>query len=161
MTEFNKDNAKKARWSGLSRLPGRDALLNTIERNDVGARQYGDTNWANGTREVYLDALMRHVWALLDGEVFDVLDPDGQNVTLTHYDAIIWNALVLSDPRLGFGTGVDPKTEAQADPNKRMRDAWNAMTAHRIELSAGPSGDMVPTDARAWAWGHPSVPPKT
>lgn len=99
-TDFRKDDDGKPRWGGLVRLPAYQTLVNVIARNDAGAAKYGDLNWVNGTRDRYEDALMRHALALLEGHTDDVIDtPDG-SVVLTHADAVIWNTLVLSDPRL-------------------------------------------------------------
>lgn len=97
MTTFRKNNADKPRWSRLARLPGHDCLLKAMERNDFGAAQYGDQNWRNGTVEAYLDALMRHALALCSGQVADANDPGAMAHGLEHTDAIVWNALVLSE----------------------------------------------------------------
>ena len=97
MTTFRKNNASKPRWSRLARLPGHDCLLRTMDRNQFGADQYGDQNWRNGTVEAYLDALMRHALALCGGSVEDDKDPGALAAGLHHTDAIVWNALVLSE----------------------------------------------------------------
>jgi hypothetical protein len=68
-----------------------------MERNDFGAAQYGDQNWRNGTVEAYLDALMRHALALCGGQIADADDPGAMAHDLEHTDAIVWNALVLSE----------------------------------------------------------------
>ena len=94
---FRKNNADKPRWSRLARLPGHACLLKAMERNDFGAAQYGDQNWRNGTVEAYLDALLRHALALCSGQVADANDPGAMARGLEHTDAIVWNALVLSE----------------------------------------------------------------
>ena len=94
---FRKNNADKPRWSRLARLPGHDCLLKAMERNDFGAAQYGDQNWRNGTVDAYLDALMRHALALCSGQTADADDPGAMAHGLEHTDAIVWNALVLSE----------------------------------------------------------------
>lgn len=94
---FRKNNADKPRWSRLARLPGHACLLKAMERNDFGAAQYGDQNWRNGTVEAYLDALMRHALALCSGQIADADDPGAMAHSLEHTDAIVWNALVLSE----------------------------------------------------------------
>ena len=68
-----------------------------MERNDFGAAQYGDQNWRNGTVDAYLDALMRHALALCSGQIADADDPGAMAHGLEHTDAIVWNALVLSE----------------------------------------------------------------
>ena len=69
MTQFNKHDDAKPRWSGLVRLPGQNALLRTIARNDHGAAQYGMHNWHNvPSLDRYHDALLRHAFALIRGE---------------------------------------------------------------------------------------------
>jgi len=94
---FRKNNTDKPRWSRLARLPGHDCLLKAMERNDFGAAQYGDQNWRNGTVDAYLDALMRHALALCGGQTADSDDPGAMAHGLEHTDAIVWNALVLSE----------------------------------------------------------------
>lgn len=95
MATFRKNDDDKPRWSGLVRLPGHDALLRTIARNDFGGDQYGMRNWAN-VPDVsrYHDALLRHAFSLCRGELFDQDTPYGP---LYHDDAVVWNALALSE----------------------------------------------------------------
>lgn len=95
MTKFQKFDSGKPQWSGLVRLPGPAALLRTIARNDHGADQYGRDNWRNVpdvTR--YHDALLRHAFSICRGELHDEITSYGP---LHHTDAVIWNALALSE----------------------------------------------------------------
>ncbi len=95
MDTFKKNDADKPSWSGLVRLPGQTALLRTISRNDFGAEQYGQLNWRNVDNvSRYHDALLRHSFALCRGELFDQDTPLGP---LYHDDAVVWNALALSE----------------------------------------------------------------
>lgn len=96
MADFVKFDAGKPRWSGLVLLPGQDALLRTIDRNDHGAAQYGDyDNWRNVDDPArYKDALLRHAFALCRGEHFDEQTRFGP---ICHDDAVVWNALALSE----------------------------------------------------------------
>jgi len=95
MTTFRKNDADKPQWSGLVRLPGRDALLRTIWRNDHGAAQYGRDNWRNVPDPArYKDALLRHAFALCDDVITDEPTQWGD---ICHDDAVVWNALALSE----------------------------------------------------------------
>lgn len=61
-----------------------------------GNDKYGRLNWRKGmSQEVILDSLLRHVQALRDGEVFV---PDSKHGA-THWDAIMSNAMMLSELR--------------------------------------------------------------
>lgn len=61
-----------------------------------GVQKYGRKNWAKGLpTEETLDSLLRHISALQRGEV---IDPESKNGA-THYDAILANALMLSELR--------------------------------------------------------------
>jgi hypothetical protein len=94
--QFNKHDDAKPRWSGLVRLPGQNALLRTIARNDHGAAQYGMHNWHNvPSLDRYHDALLRHAFALIRGETTD--EADTQFGPIHHDDAVVWNALALSE----------------------------------------------------------------
>lgn len=95
MTTFRKNDADKPRWTGLVLLPGQDALQRTIWRNDHGAAQYGRDNWRNAPDPArYTDALLRHAFALCRGELHDESTQWGD---IRHTDAVIWNALALSE----------------------------------------------------------------
>lgn len=95
MTKFQKFDAGKPQWSGLVRLPGPAALLRTIARNEHGAAQYGRDNWRGvESPDRYKDALLRHAFSLCRGELLDEHTAYG---SLHHTDAVIWNALALSE----------------------------------------------------------------
>lgn len=57
----------------------------------LGAAKYGDLNWKKGGKpdKEYLDSMMRHLMAFLNGEV---LDPDSGCAHLGH---AIWNLCAL------------------------------------------------------------------
>ena len=128
MPTFRKNNHDKPRWSRLARLPGHDCLLKAMERNDFGAAQYGDQNWRNGTVDAYLDALMRHALALCGGQTADSDDPGAMAHGLEHTDAIVWNALVLSE--------LIAARQSQTDNHDKPKDTINVAD---IDLAASQS----------------------
>lgn len=70
-----------------------------------GNKKYGRLNWRKGmSQEVILDSLLRHIQALRDGEVFV---PDSEHGA-THWDAIMSNAMMLSELRPAITTPQAP-----------------------------------------------------
>lgn len=67
------------------------AMAGLANRFSLGARKYSRDNWKLGLPDVQvIDALLRHLSAYQNGET---TDPDGG----FHVDAIVWNAVVLSE----------------------------------------------------------------
>ncbi len=68
------------------------AMEGLAKRFELGAKKYGRNNWKKGlnTLEI-IDSLLRHLSAYQNGELTD--EADGGY----HVDAILWNALVLSE----------------------------------------------------------------
>lgn len=67
------------------------AMEGLCRRFSLGAKKYNRDNWKKGLPEDELiDALMRHLMKLHNGEYYD---EDGG----THPDAIVWNAVVLAE----------------------------------------------------------------
>lgn len=61
-----------------------------------GNKKYGRLNWRKGMSQgVILDSLLRHIQKLQEGEIFV---PDSEHGA-THWDAILSNALMLSELR--------------------------------------------------------------
>lgn len=67
------------------------AMQGLANRFSLGARKYSRDNWKLGlpTKQV-IDSLLRHIMAYSNGEL---TDEDGGE----HVDAIVWNAVVLSE----------------------------------------------------------------
>lgn len=67
------------------------AMEGLANRFELGAKKYSRDNWKKGLPDVQvIDALLRHLSAYQNGET---TDPDGGY----HVDAIVWNAVVLSE----------------------------------------------------------------
>lgn len=67
------------------------AMEGLANRFSLGAKKYSRDNWKKGLPDVQvIDSLLRHVSAYQNGEEND---PDGGY----HVDAIVWNAVVLSE----------------------------------------------------------------
>lgn len=67
------------------------AMEGLSRRFELGAKKYSRDNWKLGLPDVeVIDSLLRHLVAYHNGEIFD---PDGGY----HVDAIVWNAVVLSE----------------------------------------------------------------
>ncbi len=61
-------------------------------RFELGAKKYERDNWKKGLDNLELiDSLLRHLVKLHNGEWFDPKDGG------THVDAVVWNAVVLSE----------------------------------------------------------------
>lgn len=87
-----KDDAGKLRYG----LVPTKALRQIVEVLEFGARRYGEGNWmkvASGKRR-YTEALLRHVYAWMDGER---VDPDSGKSHLAHAGCCIVFLLVLED----------------------------------------------------------------
>ena len=67
------------------------AMEGLANRFALGAKKYARDNWKKGLPDIeIIDALLRHLSAYQNGES---TDPDGGY----HVDAIVWNAVVLSE----------------------------------------------------------------
>lgn len=67
------------------------AMKGLANRFSLGAKKYSRDNWKKGLPDVQvIDSLLRHLIAYQNGEVYD---SDGG----LHVDAIVWNAVVLSE----------------------------------------------------------------
>lgn len=67
------------------------AMEGLANRFSLGAKKYSRNNWKKGfPQEGIIDSLLRHLSAFQNGEVYDF---DGG----LHVDAIVWNAVVLSE----------------------------------------------------------------
>jgi hypothetical protein len=68
------------------------AMQGLANRFSLGAKKYARNNWKGGFEDSSLiDSLLRHLTAYQNGEVVD--EADGGY----HVDAIVWNAVVLSE----------------------------------------------------------------
>lgn len=81
-----------------------------------GNKKYGRMNWAKGMpQEEILDSLLRHIQALRQGET---IVPDSEHGA-THWDAIVSNALMLSELRpvqVIDAASVEDQTQMVTDP---------------------------------------------
>lgn len=67
------------------------AMKGLARRFELGAAKYSRNNWKKGLDDVQvMDSLLRHLMAYANG---DAHDEDGGE----HVDAILWNAVVLSE----------------------------------------------------------------
>ena len=67
------------------------AMEGLARRFELGAAKYSRDNWKKGLDDTsIIDSLLRHLKAYQNGEYYD---EDGG----THADAIVWNAVVLSE----------------------------------------------------------------
>lgn len=88
-SQADRYNDGKAELSYLFDAPL--AMYGLASRFSLGARKYSRDNWKLGLPDIQvIDALLRHLSAYQNGEVYD---PDGGY----HVDAIVWNAVVLSE----------------------------------------------------------------
>lgn len=104
-----------------------------------GNKKYGRLNWKKGmSQEVILDSLLRHVQALRDGEVFV---PDSEHGA-THWDAIMSNAMMLSELRPAT---VDTSDIASAYLGRAMPPYWGSkgIDAEGYCLLTGFNGEGV------------------
>jgi len=88
-----KDDAEKLLWSLLPF----DALESTIKVLMHGAKKYSPDNWRKVEKERYVDALLRHIIAFLNGEA---IDPDSGQSHLAHATCCILflNSLYKDQP---------------------------------------------------------------
>ena len=67
------------------------AMEGLARRFELGAKKYSRNNWKKGLPDIeVIDCLLRHLSAYQNGNTEDT---DGGN----HVDAILWNAVVLSE----------------------------------------------------------------
>ncbi len=83
-------NEGKTQFSYLFDAPL--AMEGLCKRFELGAKKYNRDNWKKGLPEnEIIDALLRHLNAFKNGEFIDRKDGG------YHIDAVVWNAVVLSE----------------------------------------------------------------
>lgn len=88
MSEFKKfDNGKaKLSWVPLSAIEGISKVM------EMGAAKYGKDNWRTCTdMSRYLDALLRHTYAYVNGEHYD------KESGFSHMDHVLCNAAFIKE----------------------------------------------------------------
>jgi hypothetical protein len=89
MTKADRFNEGKPQLSYVFDAPL--AMEGLVRRFELGAKKYSRDNWKKGLDDVeVIDSLLRHLKDYYNGEI---LDEDGGY----HVDAILWNAVVLSE----------------------------------------------------------------
>lgn len=86
----DRHNVGKPKLNSILLAP--EAIVGLSRRFESGDALYGAGNWKKGLKITELiDSLMRHLMALENGES---TDPDMP--CTNHEDAVLWNALILS-----------------------------------------------------------------
>lgn len=87
-----------------------------------GNKKYGRNNFKKGmSQEVILDSLLRHIKDLMSGEV---MVPDSEHGA-THWDAIVSNALMLSELRPSKVLTPDDFDSLGYNASGFGRDGWH------------------------------------
>ena len=83
------DNKIKYRWD-LIYWPGVEEIAKVYTE---GSLKYGENQWQNVEEKRYIAALFRHLYAYLNGEIFD---KESQHVNdVMHIAQVAWNALAI------------------------------------------------------------------
>lgn len=115
-----RDNQNKPMLSFILQFPTAIAALARVK--ELGAIKYGRDNWKKGGKEdwEYLDALMRHLKDLVNGETF------AGDTGCTHLGHIMWNIMALQD--LNYpGITYDPELF------EAMKEYWTLRRAAEKE----------------------------
>ena len=105
---MERDGERKRNWT---LLPFRE-LETVVKVFEYGAEKYGEEGWrfVSNWRWVYVNAMLRHLFAWRNGEVYDA------DSKLPHLSHAIANALILLSRERDEIEAEEEKSESKLDP---------------------------------------------